>query len=44
VIHRLLADNRHELINEPGWEQTATEILRWLDDRFASAVPLRRAA
>ncbi len=43
VTHRFLPDNRHELINEPGWEQTAAEILHWLEDRFAPALPHRRA-
>jgi len=44
VTHRLLADHRHELLNEPGWEQTAAVIFRWLDARFSPALPLRRAA
>ena len=43
VTHRLLVDNRHELINEPGWEQTTADILHWLDECFAPALPQRRA-
>ncbi|MGD9855161.1 MAG: lysophospholipase [Planctomycetaceae bacterium] len=45
VTHRVLAGHRHELINEPGWEQTAADIFNWLDARFAAAFgPQRRAA
>jgi alpha-beta hydrolase superfamily lysophospholipase len=44
VTHRLLAGARHELISEPGWEQTAAHLLDWLDARCAPALPQHRAA
>jgi alpha-beta hydrolase superfamily lysophospholipase len=44
VTHRLLADHRHELINEPGWELTAADLLDWLDARFTPAHAQHRAA
>ncbi len=41
---RVLPDHFHEIINEPGWERTATETLDWLSARMSPDVPIRDAA
>jgi lysophospholipase len=43
----VLPGHLHELLNEPGWPQTADRILTWLDARVPATVPataLRAAA
>lgn len=44
VVHRVLPGHRHELLNEPGWQQTTADIFNWLDSRFAAVRSVRRAA
>lgn len=35
---RVLPGHYHELLNEPGWDLIAAEILEWLDRRFAGVL------
>lgn len=43
-ICRVMPDHLHEIINEPGWEQTADEILDWFDMQMNRNEEPRRAA
>lgn len=36
---RMLPGHYHELINEPGWDRIADDVLDWLDHRFRGIVP-----
>lgn len=40
---RMLPGIYHEVVNEPGWEQVAAEMLDWLESRFTSTLPFRPA-
>jgi lysophospholipase len=44
ITHRVLPDHRHELLNEPGWEQTAADIVAWLDCQLSTTRSRPRAA
>ena len=35
---RMLPGHYHELINEPGWDRIADEILEWLEQRFSGVL------
>ncbi|MFV0446267.1 MAG: lysophospholipase [Planctomycetaceae bacterium] len=41
---QVLPDQRHEILHEPGWEQTVEDMLSWLDRRTAAERAIRRAA
>ena len=41
---RVMPDHLHEIINEPGWEQTADEILAWIEPRMIPSEEPRRVA
>ncbi|MCA9112830.1 MAG: lysophospholipase [Planctomycetaceae bacterium] len=41
---RIMPEHFHEIINEPGWERTTQEILKWFHPRMTPATPSRRAA
>jgi len=37
---RMLPGHYHELVNEPGWERIADDVLDWLDQRFRGILRL----
>jgi hypothetical protein len=38
----LIPGHLHELLNEPGWEETSRRILEWLDHRLPRRLEERR--
>ena len=40
----ILPDRLHELLNEPGWEDTVDEVLTWLDRRLPGREMIRRSS